>query len=202
MVDIVTSRILEEAVSTIEIPDSSYDKAAQRYRGVAAWFARPEASCFRYSPHVYPQGSFRLGTVVRPINPDDEYDLDLGCRLRTGITKQTHTQKQLKEIVGADLEAYRVAHGIKDPKEEKCRCWRLRYSDTLSFHMDAVPSIPETARQKAAIMDAMAKSATTAALARQVGELTGAITDNRSQNYSAISENWRIRTHLINAGAG
>jgi hypothetical protein len=68
--------------------------------------------------------------------------------LRRGITKQTHTQKQLKGLVGRDVEAYRVARGIKDALEEMHRCWRLPYADTLKFHMDIVPSIPEEAARR------------------------------------------------------
>src|SRR2546426_6676911 len=53
------------------------------------------------------------------------------------------SQQQLKELVGADLEEYRVARGIKEQVEEKHRCWRLKYADTLKFHLDAVPRSEE-----------------------------------------------------------
>ncbi len=129
-----------------------------------------------------------LGTVVR----SDEYDLDFGCRLREGVNKSTHTQKQLKLLVGADMEEYRKAHGIKSGLKEKPRCWRLQYADEVRFHMDGVPSIPEAANQRQLIREAMVKAGTSDILAMSVAGFTGAITDNRLPNYDTISPNWRI----------
>ncbi len=188
----LASSVIEEVISTIEISDSDYETASSRYKDVAGWFARPTGTCARFSPHVYPQGSFRLGTVVRPVSSDGEYDLDLGCRLQIGITKQTHTQKELKQFVGADLEAYRVARGIKRAPEARHRCWRLKYADTLAFHMDTVPSIPETVIKRGAIREAIEKSGVGAPLARDIADLTGAITDDRLPNFAFLSDEWRI----------
>lgn len=192
MTNAITAAILDELAELIDIPDSAYQTAERRYKDVGQWFARPDARCSRFSPHVYPQGSFRLGTVVRPLKTEEEYDLDLGCRLRQGVTKATHTQKQVKQLIGDDLEDYRIARGIAARKEEKRRCWRLLYADTLAFHMDAVPSIPESLARRQILKEAMARSGTTGNLAAAITELTGAITDNELQNYEVTSENWRI----------
>lgn len=192
MTNSITNRILEEVAGTIDIPDSAYEKAEQRYKDVGKWFGRSEAKCFPFDPHIYPQGSFRLGTVVRPVNSCDEYDLDLGCRLRSGITKVTHTQKQLKQLVGHDLEDYRIARGIEEKKEEMHRCWRLKYADTLKFHIDLVPSIPESSAQKRLIKEAMAEAGSLEELAIIVAGWAGAITDNRSRSYELISNDWEI----------
>src|SRR6266850_7912330 len=105
MSDKTTCRITEEIVASVEIPESAYEKAEARYKDLGEWFGRPEAQCAEYDPHIFPQGSFRLGTVVR----SEEYDLDFGCRLLRGISKSTHTQKELKALVGADIEEYRKA---------------------------------------------------------------------------------------------
>ena len=137
--------LLEHVAETIELPESGYETAKRRYEDLSDWFGRSDSFCVRYDPHIYPQGSFRLGTVIRPLSDDAEYDLDLGCRLRIGISKTTHTQKELKALVGRDLETYRTARRIQQKLEEKHRCWRLLYLDDLKFHMDTVPSIPENA---------------------------------------------------------
>ena len=192
MTESIANRIFEEVAATIDIPDLAYEKAEQRYEDVGEWFGRSEAKCSPFNPHIYPQGSFRLGTVVRPVNSEHPYDLDLGCRLRVGITKVTHTQKQLKHLVGVDLEDYRIARGIKEKKEEMHRCWRLNYADTLKFHMDTVPSIPESLFRRQLIEEAMTKAGVPGSLARNVADLTGAITDNRLSNYDLISNDWRI----------
>ena len=185
-----THRIIEAVATSVDIPESAYDKAEARYKDLATWFGRPEATCFKFDPHVYPQGSFRLGTVVR----GEEYDLDFGCRLCKGVTKSTHTQKQLKEFVGADMEAYRQARRIESALKEKPRCWRLQYQEDASFkfHMDGVPSIPMDDPQRHLLAEAMIKHGTADFLAQSVAKHAGSITDNRLPNYEAFSLNWRI----------
>jgi hypothetical protein len=183
-----TKAIVEEIVSSIEIPESAWEKANKRYQDLGDWFNRPDGGCVRLQPHVYPQGSFRLGTVIR----SDEYDLDVGCRLRTGVTKQTHTQKELKHLVGKEMEAYRAARGIKENLEEMHRCWRLPYADALKFHLDVVPSIPEGTSRRGMLRETMIQAGTSYSLAEAVASWAGAITDNRLPNYDMIRDDWRI----------
>lgn len=185
-------RIIDELLASVEIPDSAYEKAQDRYKDLGEWFEREESRCSGFEPHIYSQGSFRLGTVIRPLNSHDEYDLDVGCRLRAGITKESHTQSELKILVGEDLEDYRTARGIKDGLEEMHRCWRLGYADTLKFHMDVVPSIPEAASRRGMIKEAMISFGSSDALAQTVAALAGSITDNRMDNYNVISDDWRV----------
>src|SRR5437762_5045398 len=111
---IINNTAIEEIVRTLEIPDFAHDLATKRYANLGEWFKRPESTCARYAPHIYAQGSFRLGTVIRPITANEEYDLDVGCRLETGVAKTTHSQYQLKSFVGNEIEAYRVARQIED----------------------------------------------------------------------------------------
>lgn len=192
MNDGIKNRIIQEVAGSIDIPDSAYAKAEARYKDLGDWFGRKEARCHNCAPHIYPQGSFRLGTVIRPMDVDGEYDLDMGCRLRVGITKMTHTQQQLKALVGADLEDYRVARGIKETRQEKPRCWRLRYADSLKFHLDVVPSIPETLERRLLLQKAIVQAGAGVELATNVANLTGAITDNRMWNYRIIDDGWRL----------
>lgn len=181
--DTIVTKLLEE----IDIPKNAYDKAESRYKSVTDWFKSDRSESSQYDPHLYPQGSFRLGTVIKPITPEAEYDLDMGCRLRRGITKITWTQAALKGLVGRDVEGYRKFAGIGQPKEEKHRCWRLRYADELKFHLDVVPSIPETAQVIRALLE---QAGLGAALAQNIAQHTGAITDDRRHNYRQIHSAW------------
>lgn len=192
MVDVYANAIMDEVLADIEIPDSAYEVAERRYKDLGSWFGRPESKCAEFRPRIYPQGSFRLGTVIKPLKPKDDYDLDLGCRLRSGVSKFTHTQKMIKTLVGEDLESYRIARGIKENKEEMHRCWRLKYADTLSFHMDAVPSISESNSRKTMLRENMIKADIHVSLAEHVAESAGAITDNRRWNYNLIDDDWLI----------
>lgn len=185
-----THRIIEAVAASVDIPDTAYDKAEARYTDLGEWFGRRESACFEYDPHIYPQGSFRLGTVVA----GEEYDLDFGCRLRKGISKATHTQKQLKGFVGADMEAYRQARRIESALNEKHRCWRLQYQEDsgFKFHMDGVPSIPTDDPQRQLITETMVKYGSAEVLAQNVAKHAGSITDNTLPNYELISLDWRI----------
>jgi len=192
MSDLKARQILNDIIGEIDIPDSSYEIAENRYKDLGSWFERQESKCRNFKPHIFPQGSFRLGTVIKPIDENGEYDLDLSCSLEAGITKATHTQRQLKHLVGDDLEAYRIARGIKEAREEKRRCWRLKYADTMSFHMDAVPAIPEESNQIQILLEGMVKIGSERGLAQNLAGFAAAITDIRDTNYEALSPNWRV----------
>lgn len=185
-------KLIEAIATSIEVPDSAYQTAEARYNDIAKWFCRPESECSGFAPHVSPQGSFLLGTVIRPLDDRAEYDLDLACILEEGISKQDSTQENLKALVGLDVESYRVARNIRDPREEMHRCWRLNYADQLSFHMDIVPCIPEAAGSKKLIEAAMLKAGTDRSIAQQVANLTVSITDDRHRDYRRITADWSV----------
>lgn len=184
---------VQALLENIEIPDSAYETAETRYSAIGDWLGRPESSLAAYNPLVFPQGSFRLGTVTRPSGPDGEYDLDLAVKLRRGVSKRSHTQKQLKDMIGVELEVYRRAHGIHAALDEKRRCWRLEYADKMSFHIDAVPCIPEDDRQQQMVKEAIvARNAAATALADAVAPLTVAITDKTRPDYTQVCYNWNV----------
>lgn len=185
--------LVEELLAELDVSPDAYQKAKSRYDSLSEWLAGATSESRHYSPHVYPQGSFRLGTVIKPIDPNGDFDLDLGCRLRKGITKGTHTQRQLKELVGRDLERYRRAQNINAPLEPHHRCWRLQYADHYNFHLDAVPSIPEERAERIRLKEAIASYwHVEGTLAGNLADHSGAITDNRDPNFNVISPKWRV----------
>lgn len=172
----------------IELPDSAYDKAAERYENIGEWLGRRNSAVSGYDPHIFPQGSFRLGTAIRPLNGEEEYDLDLVCKLREGISKVSHTQKDLKNLIGSELKAYREAYGIKKNIEEKKRCWRMEYQDKLSFHLDIVPAISGG-------QDAIAKAQKVGRfkqVSSKILDETLSITDKTHLHYSSLCADWPI----------
>ncbi len=192
MSDNRSNSVLKKILDKLELPDGAYDKAEKRYTDIGEWLQRPESSCVDLDPHVFPQGSFRLGTANRPQN-DEEYDLDMGCNLRRGLLKEKNTQEELKVLVGGELELYRKARTIKEELAEKTRCWRLEYADDLSFHMDIVPCIPETDVARSTLKARMIESTRLdEALALDVSELAISITDNTDDGYKAVTNDWRI----------
>lgn len=182
--------VLKEMLKEAELPDGGYEKAIKRYNDIGKWFNRDGSSIKKFVPHIFSQGSFRLGTAIKPLNEDDEYDLDLSCKLQDGVTKYTHTQEQLKHLVGVELEDYRVARQIQEKLEPKHRCWRLNYQDELKFHADIVPCIPEEQEQIIVLTEVLRKSE--ADIISDSAEMTVVITDDRDLSYRAITNKWKI----------
>jgi len=188
----IANSIISEICDGIDIPDSAYKLAEGRYKDLGEWFQRHDSSCALFNPRVFPQGSFRLGTVIRPLDANADYDLDIVCKLENGISKLTHRQKELKNIIGDEVEKYRSFRQIQEDKEEKQRCWRLHYKDQLSFHLDILPCIPEEIAKINHLKAAMVYKGSSDSLAQIISELTVAITDIESPFYGTISNNWNI----------
>ncbi len=174
----VRADILDIILEHIDIPPSYYEKATARHKSLGNWLCRPASTIASLNPHVSPQGSFRYGTVIRPLTPTAEYDLDNVTTLQ--LDKTALTQKQLKELYGAEISAYAEANGILAPIEEKHRCWRLRYADEINFHLDTLPSLPE---DPARIAWLCAKGVPPDLASRAI-----AITDRRHPDYEHISD--------------
>ena len=82
-------RIAEE----LDISDTLFEKAVTSYTALGEYI---DNHC-DFSVSVYTQGSFRLGTVIRPLSEEDEYDLDLICEV---IDIPYITPKDLKNMIG------------------------------------------------------------------------------------------------------
>lgn len=183
---------LKEMMSQLELPDSAYQKAEERYKDLGEWLCREESTCRQFSPRIFAQGSFRLGTAIRPISNSEHYDLDLSCKLQTGISKTTISQEGLKNLVGKEIELYRIARGIKKEMECKHRCWCLEYADHISFHIDIVPCIPENEEKRIIIKKAILLESRNEQLSQSVSDLAVAITDDRLPAFKVISDDWKI----------
>lgn len=78
---------------------------------------------------VYPQGSFQLGTVIKPVNDEEQYDVDLVVLVKTSY----YDAEMLRNEVLQVLES----HGRYEGKiENKKPCIRIQYADSSQFHMD------------------------------------------------------------------
>ncbi len=133
---------LQELAKSIDISNAQKEEAYKRYKTVAEWLGEEPSTLSQYAPDIYPQGSFALGTVVRPLGREEEFDLDLVVELE--LTENQVTQERLKAMVGDRLKE----HGtFKQMLNEKNRCWQLQYSDGAQFHMDILPGIPEQDRR-------------------------------------------------------
>lgn len=174
-------RFLERLSAKLDISDTHYEAAERSYRSVGDWLRRPASAVSAFSPSIYTQGSFRLGTVVRPPSDEDVFDLDLVCQL--GFDKATKTQEQVKQAVGRELVAYCDRYGMKRPDEERY-CWTMRYADSAQFQLDVLPAIPDGASQRL-LLEARSLDSTWADTA--IG-----LTNNMHPSYRVISDDWPV----------
>lgn len=186
----LNDRKLSILLSELELPDSAYETATKRYEDLGTWFSRDESLIFNHDPHVLVQGSFALGTAIRPVFDDESYDLDITCKLRQNIQTNSHSQSQLKELLGSELEAYRKARGIKHGLEEKHRCWRIEYRDDLNFHIDVMPCIPTSQSQRQALSSVMEQAGLEHSFATEISAESILITDDRNANYRLLDVDW------------
>lgn len=181
---------LEALLAEIELPDGAYDKAVARYEDLGAWLNRDGSTVKAYNPHISPQGSFALGTAIYPLNRNEHYDLDLTCKMQSAVSRTSHSQFQVKEMVRRELDLYRTARNIQEALEEKRRCWRLLYKDSPGFHLDTVPGIPTEGVRRTLLEQQMRAQGVPVHLTPDLAADAIWITDNKSPNYRAISPDW------------
>ncbi|MGF1461768.1 MAG: cyclic GMP-AMP synthase DncV-like nucleotidyltransferase [Maricaulaceae bacterium] len=167
------------------MPETVRDRIVGKYESMAQWLDRDGSEIKAFDPFVAPQGSMLLGLANRPVGPDEEYDVDLICRLTAN--KGDVTQEQLKQAVGREIIAYAAAKAMVHDPEEKRRCWRLPYADDDRFHTDILPCLPDADRYRQQLLDSGYQ-----ALAKDdaITEQAISITDQKDPNYRVLSENW------------
>lgn len=130
------NQVLEDLAASLDIPPQFAEQAISTYEDVAEWLGQEDSPLRDYSPKIYPQGSFRLGTIIKPVEPSAGFDVDLVCRLE--IKKERTTQADLKKGVGARI---RDSDEFRQLLHERRRCWTIDYPN--QFHLDVLPAIPD-----------------------------------------------------------
>ncbi len=138
------TKFLNQYAEELDIPPSKYQEAVKRYEAVGNWLCNGEYLKFNGADiSIYSQGSFRLGTVTRPIKNSKEcdYDIDLVCEFP--INYSTTTPEYVKNIAGDRLKSNGTYKNMLE--DEGRRCWTLNYSeqDGIGFHLDVLPSTPK-----------------------------------------------------------
>ncbi len=123
----------------LDISQSQYEKAKGRYEAVGKWLAEGKYCltnknfCLKDSV-IYPQGSIKLETVVKPIG-QKEYDIDL-VFFTPNISRYDIEPTELNRLMGNRLREHKK---YKDMIKDIKRGWRVIYAD--EFHLDITPSL-------------------------------------------------------------
>lgn len=178
--------VLRALVDEMSIPEHMDEKARSRYGSIGDWLNRDGSTIKALDPRISAQGSFMLGTVIKPVGDRDAYDVDLVCRLAAATTGMM-SQAELKAAVGVEIRAYVRAHNMSAAPMDGRRCWTIDYADEASFHLDILPCVNAENEFRAALLaagvyDTVGVSARTAV----------AITDKMSPGYNWRGGPWNI----------
>lgn len=180
--------ILETLGESLDITSTQYNNLTRSYKAVGE-FLQNDLAFEPYKPIVTPQGSLRLGTIIQPINPNDDLDVDLVYRITEKDPRWT--QKDLKDKVGARLKGSdRYASMIE--KKEGRRCWTLLYRDNSDnpkekYHMDILPSVADSK-----YAERMTRLFSENFSAQTVDQISIRITDKEAEDYAKTThkEDW------------
>lgn len=118
--------IFDKLADGLNITETMREKAERAYGALGEYI---KSSNEEWDVIVYPQGSFQLGTVIRPVNEEEQYDVDLVVLLNS----PHYTAEILRN------EIYKILHNhgrYVGKIENKKPCIRIQYADSAQFHMD------------------------------------------------------------------
>lgn len=126
--------LLDRIGSKLQLSTTAYSLAEDRYVTIGK-FLRADGSLHRLKPWIYPQGSLRIGTTVKP-KGRNEFDLDLVC-LFLAHPGDFPNPTLLLEMVE---QRFKGSETYRWMVERKNRCIRINYAN--DFHMDILPACP------------------------------------------------------------
>jgi hypothetical protein len=128
--------LLRRICEQLQLSPTRYEQAVDRYEAVCRWLEADGSLVASYRPTIYPQGSMRIGTTVRPIR-HSEYDLDFVCEI-SAHPDSFDSPLQLLNLIITRLREHKDYASILEVKN---RCVRLNYAN--EFHMDILPACPD-----------------------------------------------------------
>lgn len=131
------AKMLESVSDELDLTPTQYEDAREKYRLVGEWLGEPETDLYPFSPEIYPQGSIKLRTAVKPLR-QEEFDVDLVCEMKIPASVGQSTVMNLVKNRLGENPKYR---GIMIPKK---RCLKLDFKG--AFHMDVLPAIPDAVK--------------------------------------------------------
>ena len=181
MIDTSLEDALTAIAQQLDLPEGMFEQVKERYGSMSKWLEREGSVVAEFEPRIYAQGSFALGTVVRPLSDRDEFDIDLVCELQRRRTEVS--QRTVKTDVGTEAKGYVVGNNFKKEIKEWEKCWTLEYSDKgYTFFMDVVPAVPDKMSQQRLLNEAK--------LDPRFADSAIGITDTDHPRYSVLCDDW------------
>lgn len=126
--------ILEYAISSLELTAKQRASVDATYKECGAHLSTALGLAQEVGD-IFPQGSMRLGTVIRPLRDITEvFDLDVVFRIALLCTG--HHPDRLRDLVGHHLR--KKYNGAVKPL---AKGWRLDFSQERDYHLDIIPAM-------------------------------------------------------------
>lgn len=170
------NEIYKSIAKNLDISNEQFEKAISHYEAVADWLTRESSPLRLNDPDIYIQGSFSLGTVIKPLSGEDEFDIDLVCKL--DLYKNSTTQEIVKNKVGNRLKSSSDYERMLLDESEIC--WTLEYQESPKFFLDILPAINDETQWLHEL-----------AVPHRLAQTAICITDNSSLDYARITKDWR-----------
>lgn len=133
--------LIEKIAHILDITPDMYNHSESVVQGIAAYLKNINPNI-----KIYKQGSFKIGTVVRPYKKDRESDFDVDLVIEFSNEKKSVNPRYIKISLRKYLEGQNYEQFLD---EEGRRCWTLNYphkydDKTISFHIDLLPCVRES----------------------------------------------------------
>jgi hypothetical protein len=127
--------LIARLVARLELPADAREDAKRTYEALA-WRIARRLGVADAEVEIFPQGSMRTQTSVKP-RPPENFDIDIVARLISPRYAHMSPDDMFTEF-GKALEGNEHETGTP---EKKRRCWRLRYPGK-PFYFDVTPAVP------------------------------------------------------------
>lgn len=135
--------LLDRMAEEVQLDKTRRDRMKSSYEAVKEWIESDEKFFKPHKYDVYPHGSVRIMTTVKPFGRE-EFDLDIAIHLKYGTP---HSPERIYNELRRRLNE----HGLyRDVLEAKNRCIRLKYAG--DYHMDILPGVQEVEYDRNRIM--------------------------------------------------
>ena len=127
--------LLADVAIGVQLSQTDYKKAVQRYRTIDAWIKRQESPLGDRVELLYPQGSMAIGATIASKLKTDEFDIDVVAQL--DLPDEVSPRESLDLL----CMAIRGEQGSRYYRmtERKTRCVTINYSDDM--HLDVTPAL-------------------------------------------------------------
>lgn len=145
----IKNKIITESLEGIDLSPTMEINAREKYKAISKYLENNGIES-----DFCPQGSFLIGTVVKPYVNGKSQNYDLDILIRVLNSKESISPCRVKNEIGDILKDSDLYKSKLD--KEDANCWTLHYAEISSgieFSMDLVPSVNENTEIKNEILN-------------------------------------------------